>query len=107
MAELVYITAPDHATAKMLAEGLIREGLAAGANITGPAESIYRWLGEIRRAQEWQIFIQTADAATLTAWVSARHPHQVPCIIALPISGGFGPFLDWIRENGGETCRQP
>ena len=37
----------------------------------------------------------------LTERVKALHSYEVPCIVALPISGGNREFLGWIeRETG-------
>lgn len=104
---LVYITVPDRATAVALAEGMVGECLAAGANLAGPVLSVYRWQGAVRRAEEWQILAQTANFEALCDWVASRHPHIVPCIISVPILAGLGPFLDWIRANGAGQCWQP
>ena len=106
-AQLVYITVPDRATAIALAEGLVEGCLAAGANLAGPVLSVYRWQGVVRRAEEWQIFAQTANFGALRDWVASKHPHIVPCIISVPILAGLEPFLDWIRANGAGQCRQP
>lgn len=37
--------------------------------------------------------------ADFRAHVLARHPHEVPCITALPIADGNAAFLRWIGEN--------
>lgn len=106
---LVYITAPEKATALALARGLVENRLAAGANVAGPAQSFYRWQGKVCNAEEWQIFLQTDAEALpdLKSWVLAHHPHEVPCIIATAITEGHTPFLDWINTNssGTQSCR--
>lgn len=98
---LVYITVPDHEIALYIAAGLVENRLAAGVNVAGPVESVYRWQGEVRNAPEWQVFVQTNRACLpkLTDWVRQHHPHQVPCVIAAEISGGYAPFLDWISRS--------
>lgn len=107
--QLVYITVPDHENALALARGMVECGLAAGANVAGPVTSFYRWQGEIRKADEWQIFAQTDNFAGLRDWAAERHPHLVPCIVGIDIAVGHAAFLNWIRINssGSGECRQP
>jgi periplasmic divalent cation tolerance protein len=31
--------------------------------------------------------------------IKTLHPYEVPCIAVLPITGGHGPFLEWIAAN--------
>jgi periplasmic divalent cation tolerance protein len=39
----------------------------------------------------------------LTAFLVARHDNEVPEVIALPIVGGYAPYLSWIAdETAGE-----
>lgn len=106
---LVYITMPEKSSALTLAQGLVENHLAAGANVAGPVQSFYRWQGTVRSAEEWQIFAQTGKATfpALENWVLAHHPHKVPCIIAASLIDGHGPFLNWIDANsaGSQSCK--
>lgn len=96
---LIYITAPDQATALALAQGLVEASLARGANISGPIHSVYHWQGEIREKEEWQLFLQADEGKfdLLTEYVKARHPYKTPCIIGMEIKRGHKDFLEWIR----------
>ena len=29
----------------------------------------------------------------------ALHPYDVPEVLALPVAGGHGPYLDWLDDN--------
>lgn len=106
---LVYITIPDQGAAKALARKLVENRLAAGVNISTGCQSVYRWQGQVRQANEWQIFCQTpaANFEKLKDLVLANHPHQTPCIIALPIIAGHEPFLAWIANEGRQICDLP
>lgn len=105
---IVYITVPDHELAITLARDLVSSRLVAGANVSGPVRSFYRWEEKVCDAEEWQIFAQTTVTAfaRLNAWLASRHPHKVPCVVSLKISEGNAQFLAWIRENteGAENC---
>ena len=102
---MVYVTAPE-ALAPELARSMVTSGLAAGVNIVPRLRSIYRWKGELRDEPEALLIIQTTEAGfePLRAHVAARHPYEVPEIIALPVQAGHAPYLAWIRANvvGGE-----
>lgn len=98
---IIYITVPDREIAETLARGLVEAGLAAGVNIAGPVQSIYRWQGGIHEAQEWQLFCQTDKSAfnPLREFVLRNHPHSVPCILGLTIEAGNPPFINWVKQN--------
>lgn len=109
MAVLVYITAPHEDEARTLARELVEQRLAAGANVAGSIRSFYRWQGEVREAGEWQIFVQArrADFESIKKFISARHSHETPCVLALDIEAGHGPFLQWIANKGEIPCAPP
>lgn len=101
---LAYVTVPDREIALTLARSAVETGVAAGANISGPCHSIYRWQGAINNAEEWQIFFQTSDFDKLARHLAARHPHLTPCIIGMNLDAGLPSFLDWIKYAGGSKC---
>ena len=97
----VYMTAPDRSTARNLAETLVRERLAACANILDGMESFYWWQGELQRSQESVcIFkIPATGYAALEQRARELHPYELPCIVALPVPCGHDPFLRWVGEE--------
>lgn len=101
MALLVYLTMPDEDAALALARMLVHERLAAGVNIVPGARSIYRWRDDVHEAAECLLLAQVAEAAfdDFSSAVRRVHTYEVPCIIALPLTAGHAPFLQWIEEN--------
>jgi len=99
---LIYVTVPDAALAAEIGRALVTERLAACANVLGPVQSFYRWQGEVCDESEHVLIAKTTRARVeaLTARVVALHRASLPCVVALPITGGHAPFLDWI---GAET----
>lgn len=99
---MVYITVPDQSLARQLAEILVQEKLAAGVNIAGPVESIFRFEGKMKKATEWQLFAQVfeGDFNRLKEVVIAKHPYKVPCIVGWNLDRGHVPFLEWIENRG-------
>ena len=98
---LVLTQMPDRASAQSLARSLVESRLAACVSIGTPAESLYHWRGQIETAQEVPVTIKTrADRyAEVEAAVRARHPYELPEIIAVPIVDGLVPYLDWIAAE--------
>lgn len=97
---VVLVTAGARDEAERVAEALVGEQLAACVNIVGPIRSIYRWEDQIQRDDEWLLLIKarTAQFDALAARVRALHSYQTPEVIALPISAGSLPYLEWLRR---------
>lgn len=98
---LIYCTCPDPAAARAIAAPLVEQGLIACANILPGMESCYRWQGRVESATEAVLLLKTR--ATLVdrviAAVAAAHPAEVPCIVALPLTAGHQPYLDWVNAS--------
>jgi periplasmic divalent cation tolerance protein len=95
---LVLTNLPDAATARTLADHLVGERLAACVNILAPCRSVYRWQGAIEDAEEVPLLIKTTAAryAELEAAIHARHPYELPEIVAVPIAQGLPAYLGWV-----------
>lgn len=98
---LVITNCPDHVVAEDIATVVVDGRLAACANILAPCRSVYRWQGKVETASEVPLLIKTtADRyAALEAAIHARHPYEVPEIIALPIAQGLPAYLTWIAQE--------
>lgn len=107
---LVLTSLPDEASAQALATALVTERLAACVNVLAPCRSIYRWQGAIESAQEVPLLIKstTARYAALEAAIRARHPYELPEIVAVPIAHGLPEYLAWVAaETRAETLLEP
>ena len=98
---ILLCTCPDEATAADLSHQLVEAGLAACVNRFGGLTSVYKWDGELKSGTEVQLVIKTSSAAVepLTELLVKLHPYELPEIIAVPITAGHGPYLDWIRKQ--------
>lgn len=98
---LVLTNLPDGATARSLAGHLVEARLAACVNILAPCRSVYRWDGGIEDAAEVPLLIKTTAAryAELEAAIRARHPYELPEVVAVPISHGLPAYLAWIAAE--------
>ena len=98
---LVLTNCPDEATANAIALALVEEKFAACVNILPRVQSIYRWQGAVESASEIPLLIKSTVGryAELEAAIRARHPYDVPEIIALPITQGLPAYLNWVATE--------
>ena len=102
---LVLTTLPDRPAAEALAEALVDARLAACVNILAPCQSVYRWQGAVDKASEVPLLIKTTEAryAALEAAIRARHPYELPEVIAIPITQGLPDYLAWVAAETHST----
>jgi periplasmic divalent cation tolerance protein len=98
---LVTCACPDRDVAERLANALVEARLAACVQVLPGVASVYRWQGAIERADEVLLLAKTWDDRldALVATLRARHPYEVPEIMAVPAAGGLVAYLDWVREQ--------
>jgi periplasmic divalent cation tolerance protein len=95
----VFCTTDSREEADVISETLVREGLAACAQITGPITSVYRWKGSVEHAEEWLMMIKTTSEAyeALEAAIIEHHSYETPEVVAVRIEHGSEAYLDWLR----------
>jgi periplasmic divalent cation tolerance protein len=98
---LVLTTLPDASIAESMAAKLISDKLAACISIGAPVRSLYHWQGKTETASEIPMTIKTTVDVypALEATIRSLHPYDLPEIIALPITAGLAPYLDWIATS--------
>ena len=109
---VVIATLPDRASARTLAEALVRERLAACVNVMSECTSIYRWQGAVETAAEVPLWIKTRAALfpSIAQFIKDHHPYDLPEVIALPLTAGLAPYLEWVEretERGQRNLEQP
>ena len=95
---VVVTTLPDRESAEALAAHLVEGRHAACVNVLSPCTSVYRWKDALQKDEEVPLLIKTTMAgfAGLEAEIRARHPYELPEIIALPVQRGLPAYLDWV-----------
>jgi periplasmic divalent cation tolerance protein len=98
---VVFITAAQSAEAARLADMLIGQRLAACVQVLPEIESVYRWRGQIERQKEVLLIAKTTKAKfdTLEREVRAIHSYETPEIVALPLTAGSAPYLEWLNSS--------
>jgi periplasmic divalent cation tolerance protein len=103
---LVMTNMPDAAAAQSLARALVESRLAACVNLMPGVQSVYRWRGAIEQASEVTLLIKTTQQrfAQLRQAILSSHPYDLPEVLAVPVSEGHLPYLQWIaaetRQDG-------
>ncbi len=98
---VVLVTVGSADDAAGLARTLVEERLAACGNIVDRIRSIYRWEGKIEDEGETLLVLKTRAARfeALKRRIVELHSYDVPEVIALEITDGHKPYLDWIDSN--------
>jgi periplasmic divalent cation tolerance protein len=80
---------------------LVEDRLVACGHHIEPIQVMYRWKGEIYDHGSSRVALHTR--ASLVPAIVERadkdHADEVPCVIALPISGGHPEYLKWVYEE--------
>jgi periplasmic divalent cation tolerance protein len=98
---LVLTNCPDRATADALAASLVELRLAACVNVLAPCHSVYRWQGKVESAKEVPLLIKTTTEryAALETEIRARHPYELPEIVAISVDKGLPAYLQWVSDE--------
>lgn len=97
----IYVTCESQDQAKMIAQTIVEQRLAACANILPGMETIYWWKGKMEEGHEAVLIFKTASNLVdqLIEAVKRLHSYEVPCVIALPVEKGNPDYLRWIAEE--------
>ena len=98
---LIYMTVRDRSEALQIAEEVVRERLAACANILPQVTSIYEWQGKMQTEEECVVILKTHESRV--SWLVDRlielHSYDCPCVVSVPIGSGNSAFLEWVRDQ--------
>ena len=94
----LHITVPTYLEADKIARGLVEQKLVACANIIKGVKSIYRWEGKIEESDEILLILKTKSQLSeeVRKFVKSLHSDLCPCILEVPITGGYEPYLNWV-----------
>lgn len=98
---LVYITTSDEKESAFLGKKMVKERLAACANIISSMKSFYWWQGKLEEDQESILILKTIDnnLDTIIKRIKELHSYENPCIISWNILKGSEQYLNWIEEE--------
>jgi periplasmic divalent cation tolerance protein len=100
---VVLSTCPDTSVAEDLATAALAGGHAACVNIVPGIRSMYVWKGAVQAEDEVLLLIKTTVRRfpALRELLVAKHPYDLPEVVAIGIEDGHHPYLDWIAQPGG------
>lgn len=92
-----------------LAGELVRAALAACVQIGPPITSVYGWKGQVETSAERLLILKTRASrfGALEAAIRARHPYEVPEIVALPLVAAHAPYLAWLEAMTARRIEEP
>ncbi len=98
---VVLVTAPDLQVARALAQGALRQKLAACANLLPKMESHYWWQGRLETSSEVLLLFKTRRTrlTALEKFVLANHPYDTPEVVSLKLDGGTARYLKWLGAS--------
>jgi periplasmic divalent cation tolerance protein len=94
----VVVTAEDAGWLAGWTRDLVEQRLAACGHVQPALRAVYRWNGVVHDEPQARVGLHTR-AALVPAIVErarAEHPDEVPCVIALPLTGGHPDYLAWV-----------
>ena len=97
----IYSTFPTSDEAEKAAALLLDQKLVACANIMAPHMALYRWKGQVERAQEFVVIMKTRAELfdKVKETIIGLHSYECPCIVSWPIEAGHAAFLEWIGDE--------
>ena len=97
----VYAVFADADEAERIGRVVVEGHLAACINILAPCRSIYRWQGQIEKAEEVPTILKTDSVKVdaLIERIAALHSHDVPCITVTPVDRLLRSYADWVQET--------
>ncbi len=98
---LIFTTAPDENTARVIASSLIELRLAACVKLLPAVTSFYRWEGKVENDTECQILIKTSEAAMTNAYaqVCKLHPYDVPEWVVIDGAKASKAYETWVHNE--------
>ncbi|MBN1897465.1 MAG: divalent-cation tolerance protein CutA [Spirochaetes bacterium] len=99
MTKIIFVTSKVEES-EVIASTIVKEKLAACANIVPRIKSIYWWQEKMENDEESLIIFKTNDKKieSLIKRVKQIHSYDVPEIIAMNIEEGNHDYLRWISE---------
>ena len=95
---VVLCTVPSEDVGVQIARQLVQEQLVACVNILPGVRSIYRYQGKVEDDRELLLVMKTSSdrVDALMPRVRALHPYEVCEVLALEVTTGSQPYLDWV-----------
>ena len=97
----IYMTCADENEGRRICAALLDRRLIACANIMPPHVALYEWQGKREESREVAVIMKgRADMFDdIHALACELHSYECPCIVALPITDGHHPYMQWLAAQ--------
>ena len=97
----VVVTAADADWLAGFTRTLVDERLAACGHVLSPIRSVYRWQGAVQDEPEARVALHTRRSLVpaVVRRTQELHPYDIPCVIAMSLTGGSPEYLRWIVDE--------
>ena len=104
-AAMIWCPFADEAQALVAGEALVAEGLVACANILPAITSVFRWDGQVQRANEVAAIFKTTAALLDRACehLAILHPYDTPAIMGWLVDSAPHVTRDWLESVTGSA----
>ena len=94
----VVVTADDADWLAAWTRALVDDRLAACGHVQPGVRAVYRWDGAVHDDPQARVGLHTRASLVpaIVARADAEHPDEVPCVIALPLTGGHPGYRNWV-----------
>jgi periplasmic divalent cation tolerance protein len=94
----VVITAADADWLAGFVRELVERRLVACGQLASSIRSLYRWEGAVQDDAEARVHLHTRTELVdrIVGMTDARHPYEVPCVIALPVVAANPAYAAWV-----------
>jgi periplasmic divalent cation tolerance protein len=94
----VVVTAEDADWLTRFTRALVEERWVACGHVVPAMRAVYRWAGAVHDDAQARVGLHTRASLVPAIVERARreHPDEVPCVIALPLTGGHPDYLAWV-----------
>jgi periplasmic divalent cation tolerance protein len=101
----VVVTAEDAGWLARFTRALVEDRLAACGHVQPGVHAVYRWAGELHVDPQARVGLHTRASLVpaIVARADAEHPDDVPCVLALPVTGGHPGYLAWVLAETREA----
>ena len=80
---------------------LVESRLVACGHVIPSIRAVYRWDDRVHDEGQARVGLHTRTSLVpeIVAQADREHADEVPCVIALPITGGHRAYLQWIYDE--------
>lgn len=105
VASMIYVTCGSVNEARKIGDAVVRERLAACANIIEGMRSLYWWEDDVQEDTETVLILKTRaeHVPELSERVRALHSYDVPCVVEIPLGRGNPDYFAWIAAEASGT----